>query len=406
MLPRYEQDNSYYKDVNNQRINNLLTWFITDCGWNTFRVRIFVNPKQIAKGATDYSVCQDLAYVTALGKRIKAAGAYFMLDFHYSDEWVDATHIQAPVAWQNADAESMADSIGTYTHRVLQTLKAADATPDFVQVGNEIMYGLCGIKVSPYNDPSRNANWPAFLNLVKAGCNAVRDECPEAKIIIHTDHPERATDTKYYYDKLVNNDVDFDIIGLSYYPFWHGYLSTLVTNLNSYKSYFPNKELQIVEFAYNFQNWPTSGVNYDTRDVWPCSVAGQYNFVKDFVDALKPLEHVTGISYWFPEEAGNGDYVNWTAKTRIVIDPWLNRGFWNENKSTSGHAINKTGSVSAEKTAADVCAPYYMHNFYNGGQGLEDVQPAAVSIQKTIREGRIVIERDGKMFDVTGAHVQ
>ncbi len=98
MLPKYEEHNSPYKNVNGQKISNLITWLTEECGWNTFRVRIFVNP-----GTSDPSVCQDLAYVTALGKRIKEAGAYFMLDFHYSDTWVDATHIQAPAAWKGSD---------------------------------------------------------------------------------------------------------------------------------------------------------------------------------------------------------------------------------------------------------------------------------------------------------------
>ncbi|MBR2165813.1 MAG: glycosyl hydrolase 53 family protein, partial [Paludibacteraceae bacterium] len=90
MLPMYEQYISYYKDAYGKKITDPLQWFITDCGWNTFRVRLFVHPT-----STDPSLCQNLEYVTALGKRIKEAGAYFMLDFHYSDTWVDATHIQA-----------------------------------------------------------------------------------------------------------------------------------------------------------------------------------------------------------------------------------------------------------------------------------------------------------------------
>ena len=111
MLPKYEQHNSAYKDVYGQRINDLITWSMQDCGWNTFRVRIFVNPDP----SKDASVCQDLAYVTALGQRIKAAGGYFMLDFHYSDTWVDATHIQAPTAWKNASNEEMAQHVADYT---------------------------------------------------------------------------------------------------------------------------------------------------------------------------------------------------------------------------------------------------------------------------------------------------
>lgn len=400
MLPRYEADASGYKDVNGNKISNMLTWFTQDCGWNTFRVRIFVNPQQKSQGNTDYSVCQDLAYVKALGKRIKDAGAYFMLDFHYSDEWVDALHIQAPAAWKGLSDDLMADSLGQYTHRVLQALKAAGATPDLVQVGNEIMYGLCDIQVHPYNNAGDN--WTGYLKLLKAGCNAVRSECPEAKIIIHTDRPNNAEYNRYYYKKLIDNGVDYDIIGLSYYPFWHGYLSSLTSTINNLNSNFPDKRVQIVECAYNFQNWPSSGVTYDTRSTWPCSVEGQYNFVRDLVNTLKPITNVDGINYWFPEEAGNGDYVNWSSHTRIVIDPWLNRGFWNESSTTSGHTINKTGSVSGDKTAADVCAPYYMRNFYNDDQAISETVNRPSSNRKYIRDGQLIIERNGQLYTLTG----
>ena len=108
MLPQFEQYSSGYRDVSGSKINDLLTWLVTKCGWNTFRVRIFVHPNQKAPDYqnVDYAICQDLAYVTALGKRIKAAGAYFMLDFHYSDSWVDAGHIQAPAAWKSSSRPS------------------------------------------------------------------------------------------------------------------------------------------------------------------------------------------------------------------------------------------------------------------------------------------------------------
>ena len=78
MLPQFEKYSSGYKDVIGQKINDLLRWFMSDCGWNTFRVRLFVNPQQKTPDykKTDYAVCQDLSYVTSLGKRIKEAGAY------------------------------------------------------------------------------------------------------------------------------------------------------------------------------------------------------------------------------------------------------------------------------------------------------------------------------------------
>lgn len=407
-LPLYEQHNSPYKDVRGNNISNLITFLTNDCGWNTFRVRIFVNPtKKDHGGTTNPSVCQDLAYVKALGKRIKDAGAFFMLDFHYSDTWVDATHIQAPAAWQGADTQSMADSVAKYTRRVLDTLNAAGATPDFVQVGNEIMYGMCGIKVHPYQQTGDN--WDGFLGLLNAGCNAVREKCPNAQIIIHTDRPTNSGYNSFYYNKLVNGGVDFDIIGLSYYPFWHGYLTAaqvasktdknnLVNAINNLKTLFPAKRVHIVECAYNFQWWPSSGVNYDTRDVWPCSVAGQYAFVKDLVDALKPLTNLDGINYWFPEEAGNGD-------KESVIPSWQNRGFWKEEQTQSGHAINKTASATAGRTPQDVCAPYYLGTFVNHDeQGIDQLPLQGTERAcKLLLNGQLLIARDSILFLPTGA---
>ena len=400
LLPRYEQHNSPYRDAYGKNIDNLLTWFMSECGWNTFRVRLFVNP-----GTSDPSVCQDLSYVTSLGQRIKAAGAYFMLDFHYSDTWVDASHIQAPAAWKGKSDAEMAKALGDYTRDVLMALKSANATPDLVQVGNEIMYGLCDIKVHPYD--YSGDNWTGYLGLLQAGCAAVRATCPQAKIIIHTDRPNEVENTKYYYNKLINAGVDFDILGLSYYPFWHGYLNTTGTNLvgslQAYAKAFPDKRIHIVETAYNFQYWPNEGIKYDTRSLWGNTKPGQYQFVKDLVDALKPLKSVTGLCYWFPEEAGNGDDTDWNSSKGTVITTWLNRGFWKEEQSSTGHDINRAGQLSNDAQPYTVCAPYYMAAFVKElPAGIERLQNTDYSVQKVLCEGRMKIIRGEKEYSVLG----
>lgn len=339
-LPLYEEHNSGYLDGNGKKISDLITWLRDECGWNAFRVRLFVNP---AKSSSEPSVCQDIDYVKTLGKRIKDAGCKFMLDFHYSDTWVDATHIQAPAECKSMTVDQKADWIYTYTKESLEALKAADATPDLVQVGNEIMYGFMGIQVHPYN--SGSDDWTGYLKVLKQGCQAVRDVCPDAQIIIHTD---RATNTSYnnfYYNKLNDASVPYDIIGLSFYPFWHGWLTAhpakyndgLITALNNLKTNFPTKKVQIVEAAYNFQYWPSSGVNYDTRDTWACSIDGQYNFIKDLIAELANHDNVNGLFYWCPEEAGNGDDTNWNSSKGTVMPSWLNRGLWDLNITQSGH---------------------------------------------------------------------
>lgn len=392
LLPQYEKFNTPYKDASGNKIDDVLLWFINECHWNTFRVRIFVNPTDPNKEG----VIQDLPYVKALGKRIKDAGAYFMLDFHYSDTWVDATHIQAPAVWKGLSDELMADSLGQYTARVLDELNAIGATPDLVQVGNEIMYGLCGIKVAPYERESNN--WIGYTGLLKAGCNAVREHCPEAKIIIHTDRPTNSQYNKYFYQKLIDMGVDYDVIGLSYYPFWHGYLTeeqvvnksdknNLFKAVNQLAIDFPTKEVQIVETAYNFQYWPTSGVNYNTQDVWPCSVKGQCNFVRDLVCMMDVATNVTGINYWFPEENGNGG-PTWNANT-IVINSWLSRGLWD----SSSHALNK---VSSTEHAAD-----WLGKYVKKVTALDKAENSA-PVTKCLMDNQLVIVRGDKKFSVMG----
>lgn len=363
MLTAYEKNSSGYLDKDGQKIDDLVRWLTVECGWNTFRVRLFVNPSD----TKHEGVIQDLDYVKALGKRIKDAGAKLMLDFHYSDTWVDATHIQAPKAWSDCTtADAKAERLAQYTTDVLTGMKEAGAQPDLVQVGNEIMYGFVGIKVAPYD--KADSDWDGYLKVLKAGCDAVRKACPQAKVIVHTDRPANRDYNRYYYGKLVNAGIDFDVIGLSYYPFWHGYLTAaqvagktdknnLSAALTDLASAFPDKKVQIVETAYNFQYWPSSGVNYNTQDAWPCSPDGQYKYVNDLIAELSKHENVDGMMYWFPEEAGNGDYVNWTTKDRLVIDPWLNRGFWWEDATTTGHWPVTSGGKMAAMLFRDFLDP-------------------------------------------------
>jgi len=358
LVPSYETHNSAYLDTEGNKIDDLIGWLKNDCGWNTFRVRIFVNPKQKAPdGKTDPAVCQDLEYVKALGKRIKEANAYFMLDFHYSDTWVDAGNIQAPEAWKNLSVDEKTIKIAEYTKETLQALIDAGAKPNMVQVGNEIMYGFMGIKVAPYD--KSDSNWEGYLKVLKAGCEAVRETTPDAQIIIHTDRPSNSDYAKYYYGKLDTAGVPYDVIGLSYYPFWHGTLAQLTTALSKLKSDFPNKKVQIVESGYYFQYWPTAGVNTDTRATWPASPDGQYNFVNDLVKALANYDQVEGLSYWCPEDAGNGDDTNWNTSNGTVMSGWTNRGFWDPNTSKTGHKpiVNNAGK-SALYLFKDFLDPY------------------------------------------------
>lgn len=324
MLPQYEAYSSGYLDADGNKIPDLLKWFVKECGWNTFRVRLFVNPAD----PKHEGVVQDLEYVKKLGKRIKDAGAQFCLDFHYSDTWADPSNQHLPSAWANCKtASEKAEKVYVYTKETLATLIAAGAQPDLVQVGNEITSGIVDVK--------RSSDAQGFKLVVERGCDAVREACPQAKIIIHIERPQNTANVISFYNAL--DAAKYDIIGLSYYPIWHGTLTDLSRTLTQLKTSFPAKKVQIVETAYNFQWWPESGVTYNTQSTWPCSPDGQYKFVKDLIAKLAEYDNVNGLYYWFPEEAGCGDGANWTTYQGVIIGTWLNRGLWWEDETKTGH---------------------------------------------------------------------
>lgn len=328
LLPRYEQYKTPYYDQNGGKIDDVLLYMRDECGMNAMRVRLFVKPN--ASEAKD-GVVQDLAYVKALGKRIKDAGLKFMLDFHYSDTWADPSNQKLPADWSDCKtAEQKAEQVYSYTKDCLNELKSAGATPDFVQVGNEISYGIVGIQVHPYD--KAGDDWKGFIEVLTQGCKAVRETCPAAKIIIHTERAGKTDDTEYFYQKL--STLDYDIIGLSFYPIWHAGsatkpLSVLSATLDRLAEKFPTKQVQIVETAYNYEWWPKDGVKYDTQKVWPCSAAGQQQYTKDLIEELGKHDNVNGLFWWFPEENGNGG-PKWDANT-IVINGWIDRGLWDNN---------------------------------------------------------------------------
>ena len=355
LLPDYENSKTKYLDGAGNLIPDLIPWLIKDCGWNTFRVRLFVNPKEPDPKNVS-GVVQDLNYVTTLGKRIKDAGGRFMLDFHYSDTWADPSHQELPSAWKDCTTSAQkAERVYTYTKEQLQHLVAAGATPDFVQVGNEISYGMVGISVKPYEHSGDD--WAGLLDVLAKGCKAVREVCPQAKIIIHTERSGKPDDTEFYYKKL--QDLDYDIIGLSYYPFYHGVLQNLRTTLTRLYSVFPGKDVHIVETAYPIQWWPEDAT-IDTRSTWPVkegSCDGQYKYTTDLIGLLKDFKNVKGLMWWFPEEAGNGDNADWNTMSGVVISGWLNRGLWWPTVNGNGHWPLKVGDTGVLWTLRNFLSP-------------------------------------------------
>lgn len=330
LLQKYEEYSTPYYTTTGSKISNVLTYLRDNVQMNSVRVRLFVNPTNAKKDGT----FQDLEYVTKFGKRIKDAGMQFMLDIQYSDNWADPSNQAIPTSWytgtlsaSNPSNAVLQDKMYTYTKEVLTHLNENGATPDFIQIGNEISYGMLWRNNNDHCLSNSTVSvWKRFTDLLSSASKAVREVTPEAKIILHIERSGDQNTAIKFFNTMKTNKVDYDIIGLSYYPFWHKSLSTLSATLSSLESNFPDKEIQIVETAYYYQYFPTEQNYENTTSTWQATPSGQQKYVEDLIKTLNEHPHVTGLYYWCPEENGCGG-ASWNAN-RIVITDWINRGLW------------------------------------------------------------------------------
>lgn len=308
LLPEYEKAGAEYYDHEGKRIASLLP-YLHDEGMNAMRVRLFVNPEAYSGPDADPNACQDLGYILPLCRRIKEAGFALMLDFHYSDTWADPSSQWTPSEWTGLDDSELADKVGEYTRSVLQTLSDEGCAPDFIQPGNEISFGMLW---GPYGTPDgglkktfmgNDANWERLGNLLKSAVKACREVCPEAGIILHT---ERVGDTAVlvdFYRRMARMDVDYDIIGLSYYPYFHGTMSVLDKALSVLTSTFSSRRIMIVETGYPYA-WEVPGTNQKVD--YPYTESGQDTFARELVKTLEKYENVTGLFWWWMEYNAKG----------------------------------------------------------------------------------------------------
>ena len=304
MLPEYEKKSAKYYDKSGSDISTNLLEFFVDQGWNAARVRLFVDPSKASETHQREGVRQDLEFVKALGKRIKDAGMTFMLDFHYSDTWTDPGKHSTPSAWSGKTATEIANEVYSYTKDCLQQLKAAGATPDFIQPGNEITYGMLWPTghVYPNGGGQDGGTWDNFTNYLVNAIKACNEECPQAKIVIQSEMHNASLVVSFFAQLAKYPAVKYDVIGLSYYPHYHGTLATLNSTLKTLETTYPDKKIQIVETAY-YHKWYPDGATFavTTFPNWPATEAGQQQFTKDLIAALNNHSNVDGLYWWFPE---------------------------------------------------------------------------------------------------------
>ena len=345
LLPEYINANAKYYNYQGQSVSSPLQLF-HDEGLNAMRVRLFVNPSDYTGSDKDPNACQDLEYVKSLGKQIKDAGFDLILDFHYSDTWADPAKQWTPAAWVSLTDEQLYDKIYEYTKDALTQMCEAGATPDFIQPGNEISYGMLW---GAYNASASSlkkcyvnssANWDRFTTLLENAIKACREVCPEAKVILHTERVQQTNVLSNFYTKMKNANIDYDIIGLSYYPAWHGNLATLESALNAMTTAFPDKDIMIVETGYSYA-WAIPGTSFDYSSVYPYTDAGQNSYTVDLISLLNKYDNVKGLFWWWMEYNANG----------TSLSGWYNAPLFD---SRTGRATAALSSLKTFKESSSI----------------------------------------------------
>ena len=209
-------------------------------GFNYVRLRIFNDPSN-DKGYSPKKGFCDLAHTKQMAKRVKEAGMKLLLDFHYSDYWADPGKQYKPYAWNNLPFDKLKGALYDYTKNVIEELKAQGTTPDIVQVGNEINHGIVW--------PEGNVNHiDSLAQLFSAGVAGVKSVDPSIIIMLHVALGGQNDETVFFVDQMLKRQAHFDVIGLSYYPKWHGTLDDLNDNMNDMLRRY-NKDIIVVEYS-------------------------------------------------------------------------------------------------------------------------------------------------------------
>lgn len=255
---------------------------LKDHGINSIRLRTFVNPSD-DKASGHCSKNETVA----MAVRAQKWGMKVMINFHYSDTWADPGKQRKPKAWEGHDFPTLLSDLYNYTFDVMTALKTAGVTPEWVQVGNEIPGGFI------YPEGSTD-NWPQLVQLINKGYDAIKTVSPESKVILHVDQGNNNGRFRWWFDAAKTYGAKYDVIGLSYYPYWlegkPDYtlsINDLGANMNDMASRY-GKEVMVVEVG---------GEDIKVQNTYDMLVAVQKK-VKEV-----PGNKGMGVFYWEPQGA-------------------------------------------------------------------------------------------------------
>jgi arabinogalactan endo-1,4-beta-galactosidase len=276
---------------------------LRDHGANWFRLRLFVNPNP----ASDPFVANNLSYTIALAQRVKASGGKLLLDFHYSDTWADPGRQNKPAAWSALGLGDLVTRVHDYTRDSIAAFREAGVLPEMVQVGNEIANGMLWQSGYVWTGGSHDAGFDNLAALLNAGISGAKEgagESPQPLVMIHHDKGAQWNTTSFFFNKLAARNVDFDVIGYSYYPKWHynpasgaGDIDDLETNLHNTANAY-GKPIVIVETGF-----ASRGAQFEPDYEFDVSAAGQQQFLETIIDVVQGVPNGLGqgVFWWYPE---------------------------------------------------------------------------------------------------------
>ncbi|MFC5465909.1 glycoside hydrolase family 53 protein [Lederbergia graminis] len=276
---------------------------LKESGINSIRLRLWNNPEG--------GYC-NLERTIQFAKRIKEHGFHFLLDFHYSDYWADPGKQTKPKEWENYTFAQLVEAVRDFTRHTIHSLKLEDVLPDMVQIGNEIINGMLWDEGRVMDDGfDTDEQWENLAQLIKAGMTGLQDAITKEDKVTTMIHIDRGGDnekSRKFFDRMSLLKVEYDIIGLSYYPWWHGSLQDLEHNLHDLADRY-KKDIIVVEVAYP---WTLSSddVNlpfiFNSKEQllegYPATVEGQAKYLKDLITIIQqtPNQHGVGVYYWEP----------------------------------------------------------------------------------------------------------
>ncbi len=286
-------------------------------GLNYARLRVWVDPADGYHGTEE---------ILGMALRLRSLGIRLLVDFHYSDNWADPGKQFKPAAWNNYTFEQLRQAVYDYTFDVCSRLVAQGTPPAMVQLGNEINAGM----LWPDGDYNHMDNLAALLT---EGYRAVKDCSPSTLVMLHIAEGGDNDLARWWFDNMTRREVPFDVIGISYYPFWHGSLVQLQYNLSDISARY-DRDVIVVETAYAFTDQeddlhPNIANSSMVIPGYPFTPEGQRAMLRDVMAIVRavPNGRGLGVFYWdatWTAVTGNG----WDSTDPGSGNAWENQALF------------------------------------------------------------------------------